>query len=191
MVKRVYDVLNTLGLTVYKVYSGMQQRQRIHHINQFTSHQDALLLATDVAARGLDLPALTSVIHYHLPPTPTIFVHRSGRTARAGARGLSLSLVSTQEKQLYQTICNHLKMPDGFQSFPYGVSLHPNLKACVKKAREISDIVNKSNHADRDATWLRKNAEEADLTENLEETESAVKLTNADKKRIRVRRNEL
>ena len=186
VVKRVYDLLKNLNLTVYKIYSGMQQKQRIQHINAFTSHSDSILLATDVAARGLDLPDLTTVIHYHLPPTPTIFVHRSGRTARAGARGVSISLVSSQEKTLYQNICTHLHMTNGFPSFPLGVSLNPTLKQCVKLARQISDIVTKSTHEDRDAMWLKKNAIEADLQENLEDTDDAVKLTNADKKRIRV-----
>ena len=185
--KRVYDILKNLHLTVYKVYSGMQQKQRIQHINAFTSHSDALLLATDVAARGLDLPDLTTVIHYHLPSNPTVFVHRSGRTARAGARGISLSLVGSQEKTLYQNICDNLHMPNGFPSFPLGVSLNPTLKQSVKLARQISDIVTRSMHDDRDAMWLKKNAIEADLEENLEETDDAVKLTNADKKRIRVR----
>ena len=186
VVKRVYDLLKNLNLTVYKIYSGMQQKQRIQHINAFTSHSDSLLLATDVAARGLDLPDLTTVIHYHLPPTPTIFVHRSGRTARAGARGISISLVSSQEKTLYQNICTHLHMTNGFPSFPLGVSLNPTLKQCVKLARQISDIVTKSTHEDRDAMWLKKNAIEAGLQENLEDTDDAVKLTNADKKWIRV-----
>lgn len=77
-------------------------------------------------------------------------------------------------------------MTNGFPSFPLGVSLNPTLKQCVKLARQISDIVTKSTHEDRDAMWLKKNAIEAGLQENLEDTDDAVKLTNADKKRIRV-----
>ena len=120
MIKRVYDILSNLGIPVFRIYSGMQQKQRIKHLNTFQKQPNAMLLATDVAARGLDLPNIETVINYHLPPTPTIFVHRSGRTARGGSRGLSLSLVSAQEKGLYHTIATAVGQKSGFPGFPLG-----------------------------------------------------------------------
>ena len=111
MIKNVYDILKNLGISVYRIYSGMQQKQRIKHLNAFQKESNSMLLATDVAARGLDIPNVQTVIHYHLPPTPTIFVHRSGRTARGGNRGLCISLVSVNEKGLFNTITKHLQMP--------------------------------------------------------------------------------
>lgn len=180
----MYNILKNLEIPVFRIYSGMQQKQRIKHLNAFQKESNCLLLATDVAARGLDIPNIQTVIHYHLPPTPIIFVHRSGRTARGGNRGLCISLVSTKEKQLYGTITKHLNMPQGFSSFPLGVSIHPMIRQRVDLAREISKIVSDTSKVDHDAEWLKKNAEEADLT--MEEEETQVKLTNAEKKKIRV-----
>ena len=185
MIKNVYDILKNLGISVYRIYSGMQQKQRIKHLNAFQKESNSMLLATDVAARGLDIPNVQTVIHYHLPPTPTIFVHRSGRTARGGNRGLCISLVSVNEKGLFNTITKHLQMPHGFASFPLGVATNPIIRQRVNLAREISKIVADSSKVDRDVDWLRKNAEEADL--NIEEAvEKEPKLTNADKKQIHV-----
>lgn len=185
MIKDVYNILKNLEIPVFRIYSGMQQKQRIKHLNAFQKESNCLLLATDVAARGLDIPNIQTVIHYHLPPTPTIFVHRSGRTARGGNRGLCISMVSTKEKQLYHTITKHLNMPQGFSSFPLGVSIHPMIRQRVELAREISKIVSDTSKVDHDAEWLKKNAEEADLT--MEEgDETQVKLTNAERKKIRV-----
>ena len=133
MIKRVYDILSNLGIPVFRIYSGMQQKQRIKHLNTFQKQPNAMLLATDVAARGLDLPNIETVINYHLPPTPTIFVHRSGRTARGGSRGLSLSLVSAQEKGLYHTIATAVGQKSGFPGFPLGLSVQPQIKqSCVE-----------------------------------------------------------
>ena len=183
MIKRVYDILTNLGIPVYRIYSGMQQKQRIKHLSSFQKQPNAMLLATDVAARGLDLSNIETVINYHLPPTPTIFVHRSGRTARGGSRGLSLSLVSSQEKGLYHTIAQSVGMKNGFASFPLGLAVQPQIKECVTLARKISEVVNASKKTDREEVWLKKTASEADLEEEAPEE---VTLTNADKKKIRV-----
>lgn len=187
MIKSVYNILKNLGIPVYRIYSGMQQKQRIKHLNAFQKETNCLLLATDVAARGLDIPNVHTVIHYHLPPTPTIFVHRSGRTARGGSRGLCIALVSNNEKTLYTTIVKHVNRPNGFPSFPLGVAINPAIRQRVNLARDIAKIVSDTSKVDRDADWLKKNAEEADLSLNMEEIDKdEPKLTNADKKRIRV-----
>lgn len=57
------------------------------------------MLATDVAARGLDIPSVSHVVHFNLPRTADVYVHRSGRTARAGQEGLALQLISPEDKQ--------------------------------------------------------------------------------------------
>ena len=190
MIKRVYDILSNLGIPVFRIYSGMQQKQRIKHLNTFQKQPNAMLLATDVAARGLDLPNSETVINYHLPPTPTIFVHRSGRTARGGSRGLSLSLVSAQEKGLYHTIATAVGQKRGVPGFPLGLSVQPQIKQCVSLARKISEVVNQGKKNDREEVWLKKTASEADLNEAEADQNEAkeVTLTNAERKKIRVGR---
>lgn len=72
--------------------------------DRFKSSTDGVLLATDVAARGLDIPAVSHVVHYQLPRSADTYVHRSGRTARAGTAGLALQLVAPEEKKVQRMI---------------------------------------------------------------------------------------
>lgn len=184
VIKHVFTILSNLDISVFRIYSGMQQKQRIKHLNNFKKEQNAVLLATDVAARGLDIPNVNTVINYHLPPTPVIFVHRCGRTARGGTKGLALAMVSPQEKKLYHEILQYCGAGNGFASFPLGVSISPLVSQCVSLAREISKVVSEGTKVDRDALWLKRSAEEAEL--EVEEEEEGTKLSNRDKKRIRV-----
>ena len=63
-----------------------------------------ILVATDVASRGIDIPHIEHVVNYHLPQSPEDYVHRIGRTGRAGASGNALSLVSRSEKKMWASI---------------------------------------------------------------------------------------
>ena len=83
-----------------------------------------------------------------------------------------------------ETICESVGMPQGVPAVPRGGSLDPSVKRCVALAREIGEVAAKGEKVDRDAQWLKKSAEEADLEGNWDE--EVPKLTNAEKKRIRV-----
>ena len=96
----------------------MQQRQRLKNLDRLRKNPDCVMIATDVAARGLDVPLVEHVIHYHVPRSAEIFVHRSGRTARADAKGHSLVLVAPQEQKLYSKICSVLGYDNGFAGMP-------------------------------------------------------------------------
>jgi ATP-dependent RNA helicase DDX24/MAK5 len=75
----------------------MAQKARLRAIERFTSSDSAIMIATDVAARGLDIPGVQLVIHYHLPRTADMYVHRSGRTARASQKGSSIIICAPEE----------------------------------------------------------------------------------------------
>ena len=92
-------LLTTMGYTCSHIYSSLDQAARSIQMNLFRSGQTSLLIVTDLAARGIDLPVLEHVINYDFPPQPRIFVHRVGRTARAGRRGWAWSL------------CTHAELP--------------------------------------------------------------------------------
>jgi ATP-dependent RNA helicase DDX24/MAK5 len=70
---------------------------------------NSVLLATDVAARGLDIKGIENVIHYQIPRTAEDYVHRSGRTARASQRGMTIMLLDPQDVSRYRKICKNLK----------------------------------------------------------------------------------
>lgn len=76
---------------------------------RFKANDKAVLVASDVAARGLDIPMVEHVIHYQLPRSGEIYVHRSGRTARANRDGVSLMLCSPEELNLYKKLVLKLR----------------------------------------------------------------------------------
>lgn len=89
--------LQQRGFSVAALQGDMEQRERDEVLLRFANRSCAVLVATDVAARGLDIKDLPAVINYELPRDPDIYVHRIGRTGRAGKTGLALSLVSGRE----------------------------------------------------------------------------------------------
>lgn len=86
------------GYDADSLHGDLSQAQRDYVMNKFRTQNIRLLVATDVAARGLDVENLTHIIHYHLPDDPEIYTHRSGRTARAGKSGVSIAIINLKEK---------------------------------------------------------------------------------------------
>jgi ATP-dependent RNA helicase DeaD len=103
-VDTLVDTLNAHGYRAEALHGGMQQRQRDAVMNRVRSQKTDLLIATDVAARGLDIEHLSHVVNYDLPPEPESYVHRIGRTGRAGREGTAISLVEPREHRLLKSI---------------------------------------------------------------------------------------
>lgn len=93
----VADHLVQQGFSVLALHGDLEQRERDEILVRFANKSCAVLVATDVAARGLDIKELAAVISYELPTDPDVHVHRIGRTGRAGQKGLALSLCSPRE----------------------------------------------------------------------------------------------
>ncbi|KAI9758243.1 MAG: ATP-dependent RNA helicase dbp10 [Lichina confinis] len=96
-VEYLATLLRLLGFAVSHVYGSLDQTARWMHVQDFRSGATNILVVTDVAARGIDIPVLANVVNYDFPAQPKIFVHRVGRTARAGRRGRSYSLVTVSD----------------------------------------------------------------------------------------------
>lgn len=102
-VNRSYDIENTLakllyhGLPAAGIHRSLPNPERQKAINDFHTGKIQLLVATDLAARGLDIPVLTHVINLDLPESPQVYLHRAGRTGRAGQSGTVISLVTPRE----------------------------------------------------------------------------------------------
>ena len=94
---RVADQLGKAGVPAAAIHGGRSQNQRTRALQQFTRGRVKALVATDVAARGIHVDGVNSVIHYDLPEDPKDYLHRSGRTARAGAEGVVVSLVLPEQ----------------------------------------------------------------------------------------------
>ena len=98
-VRRLHPFLTLLNIPSLPLHSQMPQKSRLRSVERFSSsaHPARVLVATDVAARGLDVPNVQLVVHYHVPRAADAYVHRSGRTARAGLDGMSILLCSPDE----------------------------------------------------------------------------------------------
>ena len=103
-VARVEEALSGAGVSTASLHGGMEQRDRDFVMAKFRNHSLRVLVATDVAARGLDIDGLDLVVNFELPLQPEIYVHRVGRTGRAGKAGLAVSLVGPQDRAKVKAI---------------------------------------------------------------------------------------
>ncbi len=101
---RLAEQLEKAGLPALAIHGNKSQNARQKALNEFKSGRTRILVATDVAARGLDIPELPLVINHDLPMVPEDYIHRIGRTGRNGASGEALSLVSPDEASLLRQI---------------------------------------------------------------------------------------
>jgi superfamily II DNA/RNA helicase len=90
-------LLQHAGIETTGIYGQMEAESRIENIEAFKSKKTRVLVVTDLAARGIDIPLLDNVIHYDFPTQPKLFIHRSGRVARAGQKGTAFTLVSPDD----------------------------------------------------------------------------------------------
>lgn len=97
----VLALLQGMGVRTTALHSFMTQRERAASLARFKSNMVDILVTTDVGSRGLDIPKVGAVINYDLPSCPTDFVHRVGRTARAGRGGLALSFVTERDIDVF------------------------------------------------------------------------------------------
>lgn len=98
-VRRVADALDERGFASLALHGELDQRERDETLVQFSNRSANVLVASDVAARGLDIAGLAMVVNFELPPNADSYVHRIGRTGRAGAPGLAFSLVAPRERE--------------------------------------------------------------------------------------------
>lgn len=97
-------LLRLLDHRVTSLHSGLDHSTRISNLARFRAASARILIATDVAARGLDIPTVNLVINYDLPRNPDDYIHRVGRTARAGRKGTAISLVGQRDVELVKAI---------------------------------------------------------------------------------------
>jgi ATP-dependent RNA helicase DDX49/DBP8 len=100
----LHHLLRALDHRVTSLHSRLPQRQRIDNLGRFRASAARILIATDVAARGLDIPEVKLVINYDIPRDPDDYIHRVGRTARAGRRGEAVTFVGQRDVDLFLAI---------------------------------------------------------------------------------------
>ncbi|KAJ8029184.1 putative ATP-dependent RNA helicase DDX49 [Holothuria leucospilota] len=101
--------LRNLDFPNVALHSLVKQRIRLASLAQFKSNQVRLMVATDVASRGLDIPTVQLIINHNVPPSPKDYVHRVGRTARAGRGGMAITMVTQFDVKVVKNIEKHIK----------------------------------------------------------------------------------
>jgi len=109
LTREVCEHLNRAGIHAAALHGDMEQRDRDQVLVQFRQLSCSILVATDVAARGLDIDDLPAVVNFELPRNAEVYVHRIGRTGRAGKAGLALSLFADSERYKLQAIGDYLQ----------------------------------------------------------------------------------
>lgn len=125
---RVVKKLSQAGIPANAIHGNKSQPQRQRALDEFKRAKTPILVATDVAARGIDIPGVSHVINYELPNVPEQYVHRIGRTARAGKDGIAIAFCAEDERDYLKDIRKNtdaeferLPLPDNFRAVVEGV----------------------------------------------------------------------
>ncbi|KAK5135795.1 hypothetical protein LTR08_004622 [Meristemomyces frigidus] len=193
-VRRITPLLQNLGVPAVALHSGMVQKARLRSVERFTQGgltgqpSSSVLVATDVAARGLDIKNVQLVIHYHLPRAADSYVHRSGRTARAGQPGSSILICGPEEvagvrrlvaKVHAQAAVSHSQTgseaaKQGFyiRTLDIDRRIVARLKPRTTLAKQLADAVIAKEKGHKEDSFMRAAAEELGVEYDSEEFEA-------------------
>ncbi|KAL5712115.1 RNA helicase [Ranunculus cassubicifolius] len=180
--RHISSILRILGVNIWTLHAQMQQRARLKAIDRFRANEHAVLIATDVAARGLDIPGVRTVVHYQLPHSAEVYVHRSGRTARASSDGCCIALISPTDGSKFTSLCKSFSK-ESLQRFPLDNSLMPEIMKRLSLARQIDKISRKDSQVKAQKTWQQRNAEAMEL--DIDEDDSEEEQVNSHKRKKR------
>lgn len=136
--QEVADALMNDGYNADALHGDLSQAQRDTVMNKFRIRNLKLLVATDVAARGIDVDSLTHIINYNLPDDIEVYTHRSGRTGRAGKKGTSIIIAGLKEKSKIKQIENQINKKFKYLEVPTGREI------CEKQLFSLIDTVEKT-----------------------------------------------
>lgn len=183
-VRRLAPLLTNLGVAAFSIHSAMAQKQRLRALERFRlactgagsgPPKTAVLVATDVAARGLDIPRIDHVAHYHLPRLADVYVHRSGRTGRAGRPGAAVMFCSPHEaagplqrlRRLVADSANKSARAD-LPLLPIDLDILLQVRERVKLAARLGDAAVVSTATRKENLWLRQAADDLGIEDLAE-----------------------
>jgi ATP-dependent RNA helicase DDX47/RRP3 len=170
-VQRCAIMLDKLGFSAICLHGQMSQPSRLGALNKFKARQRTILIATDVASRGLDIPNVDVVVNFDIPSHGKDYIHRVGRTARAGQAGRSIAFVTQYDVEMYQRIESLLgaKLP----AFPADEETVLVLAERVSEAQRLATLELKENPIG-DKKGKRRRDDEKDDEGGIDSTEDVV-----------------
>ncbi|KAJ6160696.1 ATP-dependent RNA helicase mak5 [Penicillium chermesinum] len=179
-VRRLTQLLQTLQMPALALHSSMAQKARLRSVERFSSPKSdpsSILVATDVAARGLDIKGIDCVVHYHAPRTADAYVHRSGRTARAGAVGKSIIICAPDEVVSVARLAAkvHASNPNvsakklPLQSIDIDRRVVSRVRPRINLAKKITESNIAKEKVSAEENWLREAADDLGVDYDSEE----------------------
>lgn len=206
-VKKLTAYLNNLKVPSFQIHSSMTQKNRLRNLEKYQQqakknsvlNKSTVLIASDVAARGLDIPNIQHVIHYHLPRTADVYIHRSGRTARAENEGVSVMICSPGEsmgplRKLRKLLAikngetdqqtKKKKWQKTVPLLPIETDIVTQMRDRSRIASEVADHDIVSNSLKKDDSWLKKAADELEIDLSSDEEDKDVILAKNKNKKL-------
>ena len=141
------------------LHSHLQQKQRLKKLDEFLTGKNQIIVCTDVAARGLDIPKVENVIHYQIPRDIDTYVHRSGRTARIGSEGVVFSIIGPKERNRFEKIAEQL----GEEQETYKKIIKENVRNMINKCCEEVGEEKVVKEGKKVREWFEKQSRETDI----------------------------
>jgi len=169
-VKELFKSFRQMKLSVGEMHSDLEQAQRDHVMHEFRNSRISILVATDIVARGIDIDDISMVINYDVPHDEEDYVHRIGRTARAGESGMAITFVSEEEQYKFHKIeeflekdIEKLTLPEGLGEAPeynpqahrFGHKKFASRKGAMKRKKTRQPKNEPAAVADKPATLAR------------------------------------
>lgn len=144
--QRLAILIRSLNMKAIPLHGQLSQSARLGALGKFRAGESVeILVATDVAARGLDIPLIDVVINFDLPPDSKTYIHRVGRTARAGKSGKALSLVTQYDVEIWQRIENTLGKKleeyrtDKGEVMVFGQTVNEAQREAIRKMKDLHE----------------------------------------------------
>ncbi len=161
--KKISNILLTLTIDTVLIHSEMQQKQRLHKLDKFKNRKVTVMVATDVAARGVDIPRVQNVVHYQVPENIDTYVHRSGRTARINQPGKAYVLIGPKDMGRYSIMCKELKKPQGIESVELDLENQKQVVEMIESALRLEQSQHVLQKNKKERRWFQDQAKKADL----------------------------
>lgn len=166
--QQVGDALSQAGYPADCLHGDLSQAQRDQVMKRFRTKRITVLVATDVAARGIDVDDVTHVVHYHIPDDLEAYVHRSGRTARAGKSGISIAFATIRDKSRLKDLSRIIGKEIKPFHLPSGEEVCTiRLQQELKSITELEPDMNQVNHMREQMAELIPDLSEKDLADRL------------------------